>query len=221
VEPVYRLAELVVLPPIKLWFNWRFEGLEHVPPEGPLLVAANHISYLDPFAHGYFLVRAGRRPRFLAKQELFENPLLRTVLLRMGQIPVRRGTGDRAPIEAAGVALERGEVVLVYPEGTVTRNEDFTPMRGKTGIVRLALATGAPVLPLVVWGAQHVWQKSGKGSLKFARPIWLKAGPPLELSSYGGEGDAPEVLRTLTDEVMEELGRLVEDLRARYPKRWA
>jgi 1-acyl-sn-glycerol-3-phosphate acyltransferase len=219
-EPWMRLAETVTLPPIALWFRWRFEGLSHIPAQGPVLVACNHISYLDPLAHGYFVEKARRRPRFLAKVELYKNPILRAVLRGAKQIPVRRGSGERAPVEAALAALRAGEVVMVYPEATVTRNEDFSPMQGKTGIARLALASGVPVVPLAVWGTQRVWQR-GKRSLRFGRPIWVKAGPPMDFSVQGDSPARPEVLRTVTDEVMSEVSVLMDDLRVRYPKEWA
>ncbi len=184
-------------------------------------MAGNHISYLDPFAHGYFVVRAGRRPRFLGKAELWESRFLRMVLSGAGQIPVARGTGDQTPLVHAQAAVERGEVVVIYPEGTVTKNDDFTPMGAKTGVVRLALSSGVPVYPVAIWGAQRVWQKAGKGSLAFGRPIWMKAGPPIHLSAHTDQANDPQVLRKLTDEVMDELSRLVADLRDRYPERWA
>jgi 1-acyl-sn-glycerol-3-phosphate acyltransferase len=220
-EPWYRLVESTLRPPLAMWFNWRFEGLEHIPREGAVLVACNHISYLDPLAHGYMLVKAGRRPRYLAKKELFGNPLLRSVLRGTKQIPVERGSGSAAPIEAAREALKEGEVVLVYPEATVTSNPDRSPMRGKTGIARLALTEEVPVLPIAVWGSQNVWQRKGVQSLKFGRPIWLKAGPPLDFSQFEGQRDDPLTLRKVTDTVMDELARLVTDLRTRYPHRWA
>src|SRR3546814_4558126 len=94
VEPWYRAAELALVPPMQLWFNWRLEGLEKIPLEGPAIVAGNHLSYVDPLAHGYFVVKAGRRPRFLAKQELFDAPLVGTVLRGAHQISVERGTGE-------------------------------------------------------------------------------------------------------------------------------
>jgi 1-acyl-sn-glycerol-3-phosphate acyltransferase len=214
------LAKGVLIPPIWLWFEWRFEGFEHIPPEGPALVACNHISYLDPLAHGYFLVKAGRRPRFLAKIELFRNPIAGPVLRGAKQIPVRRGSGDRAPVEFGSKALREGEVVVVYPESTVTTNEDFSPARGKTGIARLTLATGVPVIPLAVWGSGPVWRRRDR-SLRFGRPIWVRAGPPLDFSRYQDRRDEPATIRQGTDEVMAELSVLVDDLRERYPKRWA
>jgi 1-acyl-sn-glycerol-3-phosphate acyltransferase len=220
-EPWYRFAEWSLRPPLALWFNWNFQGLEHIPPEGPVLVACNHISYLDPLAHAYMLVKAGRRPRFLTKSELYANSFLQRLLRGTGQIKVERGSGSVTPVEEAMAALRRGEVVMVYPEGTITRNPDFTPMEGKTGVARLTMATDVPVLPIAVWGSQHVWQREGRGSLKFGRPIWVKAGAPLDFSQYEPTKDDPGTLRKVTSTVMDELSRLVADLRAHYPKRWS
>jgi 1-acyl-sn-glycerol-3-phosphate acyltransferase len=219
-EPWFRLAELTLRPLLALWFDWRLQGLDRVPREGPLLVAANHVSYLDPLAHGYLLVRAGRRPRFLAKRELFDHPLLRPVLAGTRQIPVERGSGSGAPLEAARRALEAREAVVVYPEATITRNPDFTPMQGKTGVARLALSTGVPVLPVAVWGSQYVWPREGRRDLRLGRPIWLAVGTPLDLSGLGAPED-PGTLRRATEAVMAALGGLVEGLRSRYPARWA
>jgi 1-acyl-sn-glycerol-3-phosphate acyltransferase len=221
VEAWYRAAELALVPPFQLWFNWRWEGLERVPPEGPAIIAGNHLSYLDPFAHGLFVVRAGRRPRFLAKQELFDAPFVGTVLRGAHQISVQRGTGDRSPIDDAARAVERGEVVVIYPEGTTTTsNQDFSPGRGRTGAVRLSIETGVPILPVVTWGGQFVWRKSGRQSLAFGRPIWVAAGEPFDpMERLGGERDA-RAFRASTDDLMAELGMLVDDLRDRYPARW-
>lgn len=220
-EPWYRAAELALVPPMQLWFNWRLEGLEKIPAEGPVIVAGNHLSYVDPLAHGYFVVKAGRRPRFLAKQELFDARFVGTVLRGARQISVERGTGDRSPLEDARRAVERGEVVVIYPEGTTTTtHEDFSPGRGKTGAVRLAIATGVPILPVATWGGQFVWRRSGRQSLTFGRPMWVVAGEPFDPTErLDGEPDAGR-LRTLTDDLMGELDKLVAHLRARYPTRW-
>jgi 1-acyl-sn-glycerol-3-phosphate acyltransferase len=211
-----------VLPPIRGWFRLRYEGLEHIPAEGPALVACNHISYLDPLTNASAIDRAGRRPRFLAKDDLFRVPVVGTVLRGVRQIPVARGSADvRAALRAAEQALADGEVVLIYPEGTVTSREDHLPMEGKTGAVRLSLATGVPITPFASWGSQAVWQKSGRGSLKFGRPIWMRAAPPIELASPGASVDDVEALRAMTADVMEVLTAMVEDLRSRYPERWS
>jgi 1-acyl-sn-glycerol-3-phosphate acyltransferase len=217
-EPWMRLAESVLIPPLWVWFTWNFEGLEHVPREGPVLVACNHISYFDPLAQGYFLEKAGRRPRYLTKSELYGNPFMKRLLEGAHQIRVVRGSGDRGPVDAARQALHDGEAVVVYPEATVTTNPDFAPMQGKTGIARLTLAASVPVLPVAVWGTAPIWQRDGTRSLKFGRPVWVKAGPPLDFTEDEEDQENPEVLRKVTDQVMAELSVLVEDLRSRYPK---
>ncbi len=219
-EPLYRFTKNFLKLPIMAWFNWRFEGLEQIPREGPALIAANHISYFDPLAHGYFLVKAKRHPRYLAKIELFNNALLGPVLRGMRHIPVRRGSGEHGPVEFSLKALREGEVVVVYPESTVTTNPDFSPMKGKSGIGRLAITSEAPVIPLAVWGSAPIWQK-GDRNMKFGRPIWVKAGPPLDFSEHEEGREDPAVLRRVTGEVMGQLSLLVDDLRARYPKRWS
>jgi 1-acyl-sn-glycerol-3-phosphate acyltransferase len=184
-------------------------------------VAGNHLSYLDPFAHGYFVVQAGRRPRFLAKQELFDAWGVGTVLRGAHQISVARGTGDQSPLVDATAAVKAGEVVVIYPEGTTTTaNPDFSPGPGKTGTVRLSLATGVPLRPVATWGGQFVWRKSGRQSLAFGRPIWVVAGEPFDPAARAGDPEDRGAVRALTDDLMNELGRLVADLRRRYPARW-
>ena len=184
-------------------------------------MAGNHLSYLDPFAHGYFVVRGGRRPRFLAKQELFDAWGVGTVLRGARQISVARGSGDQSPLMDATQAVEAGEVVVIYPEGTTTTtNPDFSPGPGKTGTVRLSLATGVPIVPVATWGGQFVWRKSGRQSLAFGRPIWVAAGEPFDPAARAVDPADRGGVRALTDELMGALGRLVDDLRRRYPARW-
>jgi 1-acyl-sn-glycerol-3-phosphate acyltransferase len=220
-EPWYDIARLVAIPPVKFWFNWKFEDLDGIPRTGPAIVAVNHISYLDPFVNGYAVMKAGRRPRFLAKEELFKIPVVGTVIRGAHQIPVDRGSGGATPLVSARNALAAGEVVVIYPEGTVTKNPEFLPMQGKTGTVRLSLTSGVPITPLVSWGSQAVWQKSGRGSLKFGRPVWVKAGPPIDFSGRADLADDRDALHEMTDELMAALTGLALDLRSRYPKRWS
>lgn len=206
------------LPPLRFWFRLSHEHLDRIPRAGPAIIACNHISYLDPLTNGDAVVRAGRRPRFLAKEELFRIPVVGRALRGAGQIPVSRGTRDRSSLDRAVAALGRGEVIVVYPEGTVTKREDGLPMEGKTGMVRLAIATGVPITPMASWGSQAVWQKSGKGSLRFGRPIWTTVGEPVDLPVPPEGEQAP--LRELTAQVMDEITQLVVSLRDRYPARW-
>ncbi|HYJ61960.1 MAG TPA: lysophospholipid acyltransferase family protein [Actinomycetota bacterium] len=204
----------------RAYFAFHLEGLDHIPRSGPGLIACNHASYLDPIANAYAVLRAGRRPRFLAKEELFRAPLLRWALPGLRQIPVRRGTGDTSALDLAAVALRSGEVVVIYPEGTVTRREDGMPMEGKTGVVRLSLATGLPVIPMVSWGSTPVWQKSGRGSLRPRRPVWVTAAPAIDVPGSGADAEDVDAIKRVTAEVMDRLTDLVVDLRARYPERW-
>lgn len=208
----------MVLPPLRFWFVLRHEGLERVPRQGPAIVACNHISYLDPLTNGEAVRRAGRRPRFLAKRELFEIPVVGTVLRGAGQIPVTRGSRDGSSLDRAVEALQDGEVVLIYPEGTVTDRDDGLPMEGKTGVARLALRTGAPVVPMASWGSQPVWQKSGKGSLRFGRPILTEVGEPLAFER--DEGAGVDRWHEVTAEVMASIRAVATGLRDRYPRAW-
>lgn len=167
------------------------------------------------------MLRAGRRPRFLAKEELFRAPLLRWVLPGVRQIPVRRGARDNRALEAAVRSLDAGEVVVIYPEGTVTRRADGLPMEGKTGLVRLSVATGVPIVPMVSWGSAPVWQKTGRGSLTPRRPVWVRAEAALDLPTEGVAEDDHDAMKALTADVMSRLTDMVVDLRDRYPPRWA
>ena len=221
-EPWYRVLETALLPPVRLWFNWRLEGLDRIPASGPAIVAGNHLSYLDPFAHGSFVVAAGRRPRFLAKRELLDAPVVGAALRAAGQIRVDRGAGAGSLDEAAR-ALAEGEVIVLYPEGTTTMaNPDFTPGPGKTGAVRLSLATGVPILPVATWGGQYVWRRSGRQSLAFGRPIWVRAGAPFDPRAHSTGGATPDEpnVREITEALMTELRELVRGLAETYPARW-
>ncbi|MET0801937.1 MAG: 1-acyl-sn-glycerol-3-phosphate acyltransferase [Actinomycetota bacterium] len=221
-EPWYYVAMAVAIHPVRAWFDLRYEGLEHIPRTGPAIIACNHISYLDPLTTASAVVEAGRRPRFLAKDDLFRIPVVGTVIRGTRQIPVARGTGSAtAALAAAERSLAQGEIVVIYPEGTVTTRPDHLPMQGKTGVARLALSSGVPIIPLASWGSQAVWQKSGKGSLKLGRPVCMRAGRPIEPSVEPGEAVDGEVTRAATAEVMAVLTAMVQDLRAAYPRSWS
>jgi 1-acyl-sn-glycerol-3-phosphate acyltransferase len=220
-EPWFFVVRWTVLPLARAYFSWRFERLERIPAHGPVLIACNHASYLDPIANAYAVVRAGRRPRFLAKIELFRTPVLGWAMKGARQIPVDRGTGDRSSLDRATAALRAGETVVIYPEGTVTKRPDGLPMEGKNGLVRLSLATGVPITPMVSWGSAPVWQKTGRGDLRPRRPVWVTVGEPIDLSARGVDPEDRDAVVALTQEVMTRLTELAIDLRDRYPARWA
>ena len=122
---------------------------EKIPATDGCVVAVNHISHLDPMTLGWFLYEHGRLVRYLAKEALWHTPLLKYIVKDAGQIPVARMTeGAASAFDAAVEAIHRGECIGVYPEGTITKDPDGWPMRGKTGAARIALATGCPVIPV-------------------------------------------------------------------------
>ena len=184
-------------------------------------MVCNHLSYVDPLTNALAITKAGRRPRFLAKEDLFEIPVVGSVFRGARQIPVRRGMRDRTALRLAEEALAQGEVVVIYPEGTVTTRPDHLPMQGKTGAVRLSLASGVPLTPLVSWGSQAIWQKSGRGSLKFGRPVLNRVGDAIDLSDRADAIEDTAALREMTAQVMAMLTELAVGLRDRYPERWA
>jgi 1-acyl-sn-glycerol-3-phosphate acyltransferase len=214
---MYAVARALLLPFLKLFFRWRLLGTNNIPKGGPVIIAANHISYFDPLCHAYLIDRAGRKCRFFAKSELWKNPFLRFVLTHAHQIPVQRGSGESGPVEKAIEWLERGELVVIYPESTITTNPDLSPMQGKTGVGRVALATGAPVVPVAVWGSHWVRPKRRKRVQKWRRLIVLKAGEPLRFEDLAGRPDA-DAPREATDRVIGELDRLVREIHKIYPE---
>lgn len=192
--------------------DWR--GAENLPKTGGVLVVANHYSFFDPLAVGHFLVASGRTPRFTAKAGVFKHPLLGKLFVAAGQIPVHRGTRDAVKaLLAAQDAIKRGEVVIFYPEGTMTKDPDLWPMAGRTGAARIALRTGVPVIPVAQWGAQEVFAPYSTKPQFFPRKtLKVVAGPPIDLSGYAGRKDRG-VEQEVTDLIMAEITKLLEGLR--------
>ncbi|HVF53194.1 MAG TPA: lysophospholipid acyltransferase family protein [Actinomycetota bacterium] len=216
-EPIYVLLRSVLLPWLHLWFRWTIEGAENIPARGPAILAFNHIAFLDPLAAAYVVDRTGRRPRFLAKSELFQDKRIRWLLKGAGQIEVRRGTRD-APIalDKAVKALSKGEIIVIFPEGTITTDPDLYPMDAKSGLARLALATSAPVIPCALWGTQNVWPKGFEAHWRPRQDILVRVGEPMPVEgdledrgSWDGLGAA----------VMERIALLLASLRPVVPDR--
>jgi 1-acyl-sn-glycerol-3-phosphate acyltransferase len=210
-EPVYSLAYAIVIPWLSIWFRWHIEGLQNIPKTGPAILASNHISYLDPFALAYASVRAGRRPRFLAKSELFQDKRIAWVLRGCGQIEVKRGSRDaRAALAAALEALGRGELVLIFPEGTVTTDPELGMMTPKSGVSRLALDSGAPVIPCGIWGTANVWPKGHAHDWRPRQEIVMNIGEPM---IFEGNAAVPVDWTRAGATLMDRIGALVAPLR--------
>lgn len=218
VGPWYRVGIAILKPPALLLWRRESAGHEHVPASGGFLIAANHISHADPVALVDFLMYdLNLAPRFLAKSDLFEGKgLVARVMHGAGQIPVHRHTADASKaLEAAVEALHQGETVVLYPEGTVTRDPDKWPMVARTGVARLALLSGAPVIPVAQWGAQEILDSyRTPGFHPFPRrTMRFRVGPPVDLAAYQGRELSAEVLREVTDRVMDAVTRELEVLR--------
>jgi 1-acyl-sn-glycerol-3-phosphate acyltransferase len=197
--------------------DWR--GMENIPKTGPVLVVANHISHADPLALAHFVYDSGRWPVFLAKSGLFHAPVLGWLLHRFEQTPVERGTVDAVKaLQAAIDSLQDGKCVIIYPEGTTTREPDLWPMRGKTGAARLWLATGAPVIPAVTWGPQSLFDpRTHKVRPVPQTPMTVVAGPPLDMSRWSGASPTGPVLAEITEYIMLALRDLVAQVRGGTP----
>lgn len=215
----FALAVAIVKPLLLLFTKRRWIDGHKLPAEGGCVVVGNHISHLDPLTFAHFVYDHGRLPRYLAKAAVFDVPFVGLVVRAAGQIPVYRLTTDasrafRAAVEAVG----KGECVVVYPEGTISRDPDLWPMTGKTGAARIALTTGAPVVPVAQWGAQHVLAPYTLRPHLFPRKtISMKAGDPVDLDDLRGRQLTPDVLREATDRIMDALTLLLADLRGEQP----
>lgn len=196
--------------------RYDMQGLEHVPKRGGFVLAPNHVSEFDPLVMSYVVWRAGRVPRFLAKASLFRVPGLGWLLRRTGQIPVERGGGGGDALLAAADLLGRGHGVIVYPEGTLTRDPDMWPMRGKTGAVRLALEHGVPVVPVAHWGVQAILPRWGKKlRLRPRKHVAIRVGPPLDLAGVAAQDSA--AVAAATERLMDAVTGLLQGIRGGTP----
>ena len=216
----------VVYPPVivalktfwkYLGLQFHFEGDAHIPRKGGAILAMNHIGYLDFALIGTAALPTGRLVRFMAKKEIFDNKFAGPLMRGMHHINVDRNNGS-ASFVAALRALRSGEVVGIFPEGTISRSFEIKEL--KSGAVRLAMGSGSPVIPTIVWGSQRIWTKGVKRDLRRKRtPIFVTFGEPL-IFEKGGDVDAGEKL------LRETLLQLLHEVQAKYPdshfgQRWA
>jgi 1-acyl-sn-glycerol-3-phosphate acyltransferase len=213
------VAVLVVYPTAALLFRLRYRHSERIPVTGPVLLVANHLSILDPLACARLVWDNGRVPHFLAKESVFRGwagPLLRGA----GQIPVARFTADaHEALHAAEADLAGGNLVVIYPEGSVTRDPDWWPMEARTGVARLALTTAAVVLPVAQWGPQctHDYH-ARKLHLRLRTPADYLVGEPVDLAEQrarlrAGQPLTAELLRETTDLIMARVRDQLAELR--------
>jgi 1-acyl-sn-glycerol-3-phosphate acyltransferase len=212
-------AAAVVLKPLLILIgrrDWRHG--DRIPPTGGIVVAVNHISKIDPLMLAHLLYNHHRLPRFLAKDGLFRIKVIGGVMRATGQIPVAR-EGEAAVAFAAAVdAVKNGEAVMFYPEGSITRDPGGWPMRGKTGAARVALMSGAPLIPIGQWGAQNTLPAySGKPSLLPRHVAHYNVGNPVDLDDLRGKEITSDVLHEATDRMMAAIAELVGEIRGEAP----
>lgn len=214
--PVWRLVWLVLYGPASTLVRSRYRHLDRIPATGPAILVVNHVSHVDPFLVAKLVIDAARTPRFLAKDSIFAVPVVGPAMRAMGHIPVRRGTADaRQSLSAAVAALNAGRLIVLHPEGTVTRDPGGWPMHGKTGAARLALlAPDVPIIPVAQWGVQDSIDLYRKRVRLVPRPRHtLSVGEPIDLSRYRGQEPSAVLLQEITELIMRRLRTDVAALR--------
>ncbi len=213
-------SKVLLRPGIRMMMRLDWHGQENIPADGPVILAANHLSYMDIFAVSLFADSARRYPVFLAKSSLFTIPVVGPVITRLGQLPVYRGQADAGLVlrQAAELAAKNNACVIFYPEATVTRDPEQWPMVAKTGVARLALEKNIPVVPIAHWGAQRILPY-GKFVPKFLprKTVQIVAGPAVDLSEFAGQPLSNAVLRRATDKIMTTVAGLLGGLRGEQP----
>jgi 1-acyl-sn-glycerol-3-phosphate acyltransferase len=211
----YHTAATILRPLLIATTKRDWQGREHLPRTGGVVVASNHLSWADPLTFAHFLWDNGRAPRFLAKAAVFRVPVIGKIIAACGQIPVHRETADAADAFSRAVAaVQAGECVVVYPEGTITRDPDLWPMVGKTGAARIALVTACPVIPIAQWGPHDLLAPYAKTPHLVPRPtIHVSAGPPVHLEDLRHGPLTAEKLRIATDRIMDAITNELEKLR--------
>ena len=214
----------IVRPVLNLLMNKKWEGIENLPAGG-FIAVPNHCTEIDPLVVGHLLYNHKRMPRFLAKAPLFKVPVLRTVLRATKQIPVERSTaGAHRSLQLAREVVDEGGAIIIYPEGTLTRDPELWPMKGHTGAARMALESGIPVVPMAHWGAHEVLPPYAKRFHLFPRRTSrVLVGPPVDLSAYAGRTLDKATLTEATGVIMDAITGLLAELRGEEAPaaRWA
>lgn len=213
----------LILPIWSAMVRYRFTPDSKLPATGPFILSPNHYSEIDPIAMGAAVWHMGRLPRFMAKASLFRVPVFGWLLRKSGQIPVERAgaarvSNDGSPMGAASELIKRQSGVIVYPEGSLTRDPDLWPMRGKSGAVRLALETGIPLIPAAHWGTADLMPRYSKRIHPIPRKtIHVAIGEPIDLSRFDGRVIDQKVVNEATNLLMQEIKGLLAGLRDETP----
>jgi 1-acyl-sn-glycerol-3-phosphate acyltransferase len=194
-------------------------GTERIPKQGAVILVMNHISHIDPVYDAVLVHRLPRIPHFLAKESLFRPPLVRQVMYGTGQIPVYRGGADaKDSLRDANTALTEDKLVLIYPEGTITKQPEGWPMYARTGVARLALQNDVPVIPVARWGTREILDGYNHNFRPFPRHhVVTVVGEPMDLSEYRNQPLTSQVLREVTDLLMAEVTTMVAKVRGETP----
>ena len=217
----FGLVVAIVRPFMVVFTKHEFTGRENMPRSGGVVFVTNHISHFDPLVLGFFIWECRRIPRLLGKVSVFKLPILGRIITSAGQIPVHRESAQAADaFRDAVAAVEKGECVGVYPEGTITRDPAMWPMTGKTGAARIALMTGCPVIPIANWGAQEIIESyTGKLRIRLLprKTIRARAGRPVDLGAFQGEPITNQLLHEATDVIMRAVAETLGELRGETP----
>ena len=203
------------MPILKVITKRSWLNTEKIPKSGPVVFYSNHVSYLDALVFAHYFFENGRALRFIGKEAVFKIPIVGWVLYKAEQIPVKRESNSAAvALGEAIAALKMGHAIGIYPEGTLTRDPDLWPMTGKTGAVRLAIASGAPLIPVAQWGDHKILAPYSKFLKIFPlKPVALKCGDPIDLSKWAGKVDDPAAMEEATNYAMRILADMVGELR--------
>lgn len=220
----WRFFAALVVPVVLLLGRYRFRHADRIPKQGAFIMVANHYSDFDPLVTAYTLWKHGRVPHYLAKASLFRIPVVGGAFRATDQVPVERAVGGAAPLAAAKQLIDKQLALVIYPEGTLTREPELWPMRGKYGAARLALHYDIPVYPAASWGAQRILPRWSKKISWFPRKdVEVIIGERLDLSAWAGQYESQKALAAATDLMMDAITALVEELRgekAPAGKRW-
>lgn len=212
-------AVATIFYPVSYLARQVYQHADRIPRTGGVLLAFNHISHADPAFDAVFVHRQGRVPRFLAKASVMASPVFGRMARGAGSIAVHRGTsaaGDA--LREAHQALREGKLVVIYPEGTITKDPHGWPKNSFTGVAKLALQTDMPVIPVARWGSNELFDFYHRRFRPLPRKkITYRVGEPLDLSSYRARPRTTALEREVTEVIMREVTALLGEIRGEQP----